>query len=170
MVEVIEQGASDPESAYIVMELLEGEPLSERLKRERGLPLLELLDYTAQILEVLVVAHAEGVVHRDLKPGNLFITAEGRVKLLDFGVARLLDPASGADRTRAGITLGTVPYMAPEQALGKTQEIDGRTDLFALGALLWALNFGYAATVGAGAGLYAVALLVAWGLLPAETA
>jgi serine/threonine-protein kinase len=78
VVEVIEQGASDPESAYIVMELLEGEPLSERLKRERGLPLLELLDYTAQILEVLVVAHAEGVVHRDLKPGNLFITAEWR--------------------------------------------------------------------------------------------
>ena len=142
VVEVIEEGASDPESAYIVMELLEGEPLSERLKREGGLPLPELLDYTAQILEVLVVAHAEGVVHRDLKPGNLFITAQGRVKLLDFGVARLLDPALGADRTRAGITLGTVPYMAPEQALGKTQEIDGRTDLFALGAMMFRIISG----------------------------
>ncbi len=142
VVEVLEQGASDPGSAYIVMELLDGEPLSERLKREGGLELDELLDYVEQILEVLVVAHAEGVVHRDLKPGNLFITQVGRVKLLDFGVARLVEPGAGTERTRAGITLGTVPYMAPEQALGKTQEIDGRTDLFALGAMMFRIISG----------------------------
>ena len=115
VVEVLEHGASDPESAYIVMELLDGEPLSERLKREGGLPLELLLDYAEQILEVLVVAHAGGVVHRDLKPGNLFVTTEGRIKLLDFGVARLLDPGSGADRTGRASCWARCPTWRPSR-------------------------------------------------------
>jgi serine/threonine-protein kinase len=86
------------------------------------------------VLDVLAAAHAQGIVHRDIKPDNLFITEDGRVKVLDFGLARLLDALPGDQRTRSGLALGTFPYMAPEQALGRRAEIDGRADLFSLGA------------------------------------
>ena len=132
-VRVLEHGSGE-DGAYLVMELLNGEPLSLRVHRQGGLPVSELLDYLDQILDVLARAHSHGIVHRDLKPDNLFVTAEGRIKILDFGLARLLDNVPGDFRTKTGLALGTLPYMAPEQALGRRAEIDGRTDLFAVGA------------------------------------
>ncbi len=130
-----------PEAAgddgYLVMELLEGETLRARVQRHGCLPLDEVLDHAEQILGVLVAAHDKGVVHRDLKPDNLFVTPDGRVKILDFGLARVLDGVPGERRTRTGVALGTLAYMAPEQALGRRAEIDGRVDVFALGATMF---------------------------------
>ena len=133
-VQVYEHGATGDDTVFLVMELLLGETLGERLVRLGTLPISEVLSVLDQVLDVLVVAHARGIVHRDLKPDNLFVTQPGSVKVLDFGLARLLDAAPGDFQTRTGAALGTFPYMAPEQALGRRDEIDGRVDLFALGA------------------------------------
>jgi serine/threonine protein kinase/tetratricopeptide (TPR) repeat protein len=139
---------------FIVMELLEGETLAERMKRER-IGLDTLLDMGIQIADALESAHAKGIVHRDLKPVNLFVTPGGRMKVLDFGLAKIerLSPVSdktvatgdprglqGGDLTVAGTVLGTVHYMSPEQARG--QLTDARTDLFSLGALLYQMASG----------------------------
>ncbi|MGE3670491.1 MAG: serine/threonine-protein kinase, partial [Polyangiaceae bacterium] len=129
------------ETAYLVMELLEGESVDARRARGR-LSTDEVLDILDQTLDVLVVAHSRGIVHRDLKPDNLFITSEGRIKVLDFGLARFTDGLPSEVRTRTGIAMGTLPYMSPEQAMGKRSEIDGRTDLFALGATAFRLLSG----------------------------
>ncbi len=131
----------DEETAYLVMELLEGESLGERHGRSK-LSSDEVLGVLDQTLDVLAVAHDRGIVHRDLKPDNLFLTREGRVKVLDFGLARFLDALPTETRTRTGIAMGTLPYMSPEQANGKRTEIDGRTDLFALGAMAFRLLSG----------------------------
>jgi eukaryotic-like serine/threonine-protein kinase len=133
-VRVLEHGSSEDGTVFLAMELLVGEPLSAYVHRHGGLPVPRLLDFLDQILDVLARAHAHGIVHRDLKPDNLFVTSEGRIKILDFGLARLLDNVPGDFRTKTGLALGTLPYMAPEQALGRRAEIDGRTDLFAVGA------------------------------------
>jgi len=125
------------EDGFLVMELLEGETLRARVKRHGRLPLDEVLDHAEQILDVLVAAHDKGIVHRDLKPDNLFVTPDGRVKILDFGLARVLDGVPAEHRTRTGVALGTLAYMAPEQALGRRAEIDGRVDVFALGATMF---------------------------------
>jgi serine/threonine protein kinase len=142
IVRVIEQNTNSPESAYIAMELLEGETLAERVQRTGTLPGFELLGVVDQVLDALALAHERGIIHRDLKPANLFIARGGTVKLLDFGVARLLDPTGTTTKTRLGFALGTVSYMAPEQAQGKHDEIDPRTDIFALGAILFRLAAG----------------------------
>jgi len=133
-VQVFGQGTSGDDCVYLVMELLRGETLADRLARHGVIPLPELLRVLDEVLDVLAAAHAQGIVHRDIKPDNLFITEDGRVKVLDFGLARLLDALPGDQRTRSGLALGTFPYMAPEQALGRRAEIDGRADLFSLGA------------------------------------
>lgn len=134
-VRVLEHGGGgNGEEAYLVMELLRGETLGERVKRVGRLPVEELLGYLDQVLDVLAVAHGLGIVHRDLKPDNLFITVDGQLKVLDFGLARLIDRVPGEFKTRTGVALGTFAYMAPEQALGRHDQVDGRTDLFALGA------------------------------------
>jgi serine/threonine protein kinase len=132
-------GADD---AYLVMEMLHGETLRARVKRHGRLPLEEVLDYADHVLDALVAAHDKGIVHRDLKPDNLFVTSEGRIKILDFGLARLLDGVPGEHRTRTGVALGTLAYMAPEQALGRRAEIDGRVDVFALGATMFRILAG----------------------------
>jgi len=142
VVRALEHGESAGSAAFLVMELLTGETLGERAKRHGSLPAAELLDYADQILDVLAIAHRLGIVHRDLKPDNLFVTGEGRIKILDFGLARLAESAPGEHRTRTGLALGTLPYMAPEQALGRRDEIDGRVDLFAVGATLFRLLSG----------------------------
>lgn len=134
VVRVLEHGAVDEWSVFLVMERLVGESLADRVTRHGTLPIPELLDILDQVLDVLAAAHDAGVVHRDLKPDNLFVLAGGRIKVLDFGLARMLDAAPDDARTRTGMAMGTMPYMAPEQALGKRAEIDGRVDLFALGA------------------------------------
>ncbi len=141
IVRVLDQRADAQQDAYIAMELLDGETLGAHFVPGQADP-SELLDYIDQVLDALARAHDLGVVHRDLKPDNLFVTSVGGVKLLDFGVARLVDPSAGARKTRTGLALGTAAYMAPEQALGKRDEIDARTDLFAVGAILFRLLSG----------------------------
>jgi serine/threonine-protein kinase len=127
---------------YLVMELLEGEPLSARAQRLSDFTVRELLGYANEILDVLAAAHDKGVIHRDIKPDNIFVTNDRHAKILDFGIARVLDDVPQAFKTRTGLALGTVPYMAPEQALGRRGEVDGRSDLFALGALLFRILSG----------------------------
>jgi serine/threonine protein kinase/Tol biopolymer transport system component len=137
---------------FIVSELLEGETLRERLKRGR-LRVAESLDYALQMARGLEDAHAKGIAHRDLKPENLFITTAGRVKILDFGIAKLTSPASplpsGASGgystssttlTGAGLVLGTAGYMSPEQARGLAA--DHRSDIFAFGAIVYEMLSG----------------------------
>jgi serine/threonine protein kinase len=141
-VAVLDDDVAEDGSAFLVMELLDGSTLEE-LCRERGraLPLSAALAIADQLLDVLMAAHASGVIHRDLKPANLFLTRDGTLKVLDFGVARLHD-ASGGTATRTGMTLGTPAYMAPEQVFGRTSELDEKADLWAVGATLFALISG----------------------------
>jgi hypothetical protein len=142
VVRALEYGEAGPDGAFLVLELLDGETLYARAQRYGRLPIAELLAHADEALDVLAVAHAHGIVHRDLKPENLFVTREGRLKVLDFGLARVAEAMPTGNRTRTGIALGTFPYMAPEQALGRHAELDGRTDLFALGATLFRLISG----------------------------
>ena len=123
-------------TAYAVMELLEGQTLRDRLA-QGALPPREAIACAVQIAHGLAAAHDKGIAHRDLKPENLFVAADGRVKILDFGLAKLLDP--GGDQmtgagTSVGSVMGTVGYMSPEQVRGQT--VDHRADIFALGAVL----------------------------------
>jgi eukaryotic-like serine/threonine-protein kinase len=131
--------------AYIVMELLEGEPLSSVLDRQRRLPVGTACEYTLQILEALEAAHALHVIHRDLKPENVFVTfvAGGPVlKLIDFGIAkaRRTDPQQ-RNLTVAGVVMGTAEYMAPEQARS-ADKVDPRSDLYAVGVMLYEMLSG----------------------------
>ncbi len=142
VVRALEYGDAGADGAFLVLELLDGETLYARSQRLGRLPLAELLTYTDEALDALAAAHAHGIVHRDLKPENLFVTREGRLKVLDFGLARVAEAMPAGHRTRTGVALGTFPYMAPEQALGRHAELDGRTDLFALGATLFRLISG----------------------------
>jgi eukaryotic-like serine/threonine-protein kinase len=132
--------------SYMVSELLEGETLRERLRRG-PIPLRKAIDHAVQIAHGLAAAHDKGIVHRDLKPDNLFVTKDGRVKILDFGLAKLAQPrdASGeeatiAEGTEAGMVMGTVGYMSPEQVRGRTA--DHRSDIFAFGAILYEMVTG----------------------------
>ena len=140
---------------FMVMELLEGETLKARIARG-PIPLDEVLRYGEHIADALDAAHGKGIVHRDLKPANLFITRRGEVKVLDFGVAKLAEPGRGpvSTETRAtdqlttvGSALGTIHYMSPEQARGL--EIDGRSDLFSLGIVLYEMATGRPPFTGA---------------------
>lgn len=137
---------------YIVMELLEGCSLKQHLTQGR-LPFSEVARWGRHVAEALAAVHGRGIVHRDVKPANIFITRAGEAKLLDFGLARLgreglesaqQDPRAGAGHdlslSASGATIGTVPYMSPEQALGR--EIDARSDLFACGAVLFEMITG----------------------------
>ncbi len=133
--------AFDGDVAFLVMELLEGQSLGEIVSAGKLEP-RKLFEYLDQVLEVLIAAHKQGIVHRDLKPDNLFVTRDGRLKVLDFGVAKFLDGLPADQRTRTGIAMGTLSYMAPEQALGRSDSIDGRTDLYALGAMCFRILSG----------------------------
>jgi Tol biopolymer transport system component len=128
-------------SPYLVTELLEGETLRERLDAG-ALPASQAVDIAVQVARGLAAAHERGVVHRDIKPANLFITSDGRVKVLDFGLAKLTEASAGGDRahSRSGAILGTPGYMSPEQIRGTT--VDHRTDLFSLGVVLYEMLAG----------------------------
>ena len=125
---------------FLVMELLDGESLLDRVERLRTIPLADVLAYADQTLDVLAAAHPLGIIHRDIKPANLYLLRDGRLKVLDFGLARVLDPDGTHAWTQTGATLGTTPYMPPEQARGR--HIDGRADLFSVGATMFRLLTG----------------------------
>ena len=146
--------ASDNGVDFIVMELVRGKTIDQLISR-RGLRLNELLSYAIQIADALSKAHAAGIVHRDLKPGNIMVTDEGRVKVLDFGLAKLTEPALPAEdeetrtikpETEDGAIVGTIAYMSPEQAEGKP--VDARSDIFSLGAVLYEMATGVRAFQG----------------------
>jgi tRNA A-37 threonylcarbamoyl transferase component Bud32/Flp pilus assembly protein TadD len=128
----------------IVMELLEGESLKERIPRGT-LVFAELVDIAIQAAEALEAAHAKGIIHRDIKPANLFVTRAGRLKILDFGLAKVMartphDLTGGDSLTYEGVIAGTTAYMSPEQA--RSADLDARTDLFSLGVVLYELATG----------------------------
>ena len=129
----------DKGTIYIAMEFLEGDPLDKLQTPERRFTIPEIADVGVQIAEALQYAHERGVIHRDIKPSNIIVQSGGRIKITDFGIAHIEDPA-GAVQTQAGEILGTPAYMSPEQVLGKT--VDGRSDLFSLGVILWELSTG----------------------------
>ena len=129
---------------FVVTELLDGETLADRLKGG-ALPLRKALDIAAQVAHGLAAAHEKHIVHRDMKPENLFLVRDGRVKILDFGLARYTPSPAGASETvpavsEPGVAMGTVGYMAPEQVRG--QATDARADLFAFGAVLYEMLSG----------------------------
>ena len=134
-------------SPYIVCELLEGKTLRKRLA-EGALPVRLAVDYSLQIVQGLIAAHDHRIVHRDLKPENLFVTTDGRVKILDFGVAKLQSAPEDSGRsveelttvTKSGAVIGTVAYMSPEQLRGKA--VDHRSDIFSVGAILYEMLTG----------------------------
>jgi len=149
---IVHDIASDRGLEFIVMEYVEGRTLDQLIGR-KGLPLGEALGLAAQVADGLAKAHAAGIVHRDLKPTNIMVTADGRVKILDFGLAKLTEdlPATaigptatleGVDRpkTEEGFIMGTVAYMSPEQAEGK--KVDARSDIFSFGSVLYEMLTG----------------------------
>jgi eukaryotic-like serine/threonine-protein kinase len=136
VVAVIDDGISEDGVAFLVLELLEGETIEARRVRLGGtMPIEEVLDFADQALDALAAAHEKGIVHRDIKPENVFLTNEGTIKLLDFGLARMMD--AQAEATRTGVTIGTPEFMPPEQAMGKRGEVDARSDVWALGSTLY---------------------------------
>src|SRR5918993_440696 len=136
---------------FIVMELLGGTTLAQALP-VHGLPLRQALTYAIEIADALARAHEAGIIHRDLKPANVMITESGSVKVLDFGVAKLLEGVEPsisttiAAATEQGVTVGTPAYMSPEQAEGR--KLDGRSDIFSFGAVLYEMVTGRPAFSG----------------------
>jgi len=162
---------------FLVMALLQGETLRERIAREAPLPFGELLDIAVQVAEGLVAAHEKGIIHRDIKPSNIFLTNRSDAKILDFGLAKFEDPfpptsennsparaqpdnirsADALHLTRTGVTLGTAAYMSPEQVRG--ENLDARTDLFSFGLVLYEMATGSRAFEGdTGAALHSAIL------------
>jgi eukaryotic-like serine/threonine-protein kinase len=148
---VYQFGLTETGTPYVVMELLQGQTLRERLITG-ALPVRKTVEYALQITRGLAAAHDRGIIHRDLKPENLFITRDGVVKILDFGLAKLISTNGGAQNTitalgsEAGTVLGTMGYMAPEQLRGQT--VDPRCDIFSLGAVLYEMLSGQRAFHG----------------------
>jgi serine/threonine-protein kinase len=140
VVSVLDDGVAENGAPYLVMEFLEGEDLGGRLERLDGpLVMPDALAIGSLALEALGAAHEAGVIHRDLKPDNLFLCVDGRVKILDFGIARLIQSTGGDLKTltEIGMALGTIKYMSREQALGDLDRINGQSDLWSLGATLY---------------------------------
>jgi serine/threonine-protein kinase len=140
----VDDDVAEDGAAFIVMELLDGMSVEDLAQKHHGrLPPRVASAIACQVLEVIAAAHDKGILHRDLKPANLFLMRSGQVKVLDFGIARVRDLASkGAHATQTGMSFGTPAFMSPEQARGKTKEIDERSDVWAIGATLFTLLAG----------------------------
>ena len=142
IVKVRDDAVDEHGAPFLIMELLQGSSTAVRADAIGGhLPPREAVFVGLELLSILDAAHAQGIVHRDIKPDNVFWTTEGQVKVLDFGIARLREDAP-SKRTRTGMVFGTPGYMAPEQALGRWNEVDARTDLWAVGATIFNLLTG----------------------------
>jgi serine/threonine protein kinase len=143
-VSVFDDDVAEDGSVFIVMELLIGKTLEElsQSRPDKRLGFLETMVLTDKLLDVLAAAHEKGIVHRDLKPDNVFVTNEGHLKVLDFGIARMRDVQSSAKMTKTGNAMGTPAFMPPEQALGEWNRVDGRTDLWAVGATMFTMTTG----------------------------
>jgi serine/threonine-protein kinase len=158
IIEILDSGALADRTPFLVMELLEGESLSARIKRVSQMPIHEVFDFAYQTASALSAAHAKGIVHRDLKPDNLFLVPDPndesreRIKVLDFGIAKL-QQQSAADsvKTRTGTLMGTPIYMSPEQCRG-IRAIDHRTDIYSLGVILYEMVVGHPPFVSEGFG------------------
>jgi serine/threonine-protein kinase len=136
-VAVLDDDRAEDGAPFLVMELLEGMTLHDRLEEVGTLPLAEALYVVDQILDVLGAAHEKGIVHRDIKPANVFLTRAGPIKVLDFGLARMRREGSGLEPTRDGLVLGTPSFIAPEQARGQNEQVDWRTDVWSVGAIAY---------------------------------
>jgi eukaryotic-like serine/threonine-protein kinase len=137
-VEVFDNDVTEDGADFLVMELLQGEALDQIIRRNGGrLAVPDALEIVQQLLDFLYACHATGIVHRDVKPANIFLTHEGMVKMLDFGVAQHRESLPEAQHTRAGTAIGTPSYMSPEQARGLGDKLDGRADIFSVGAILF---------------------------------
>src|SRR6187401_3581290 len=174
----------------LVMELVEGEDLSQRIARG-AIPIDEALPIAKQVSEALEAAHEQGIIHRDLKPANIKVRSDGTVKVLDFGLAKAMEPTGAMSpsmsmsptittpaMTQAGMILGTAAYMSPEQARGKT--VDKRADIWAFGCVLYEMLTGtrpFGLATGSGQDGETVTDVIAavvtkdpdWSLLPAST-
>ena len=141
---VLDDDVDDDGSVFLVMELLEGAPLGDRAAAHGGkLPADEVLLMVDQLLDVLAVAHDLGIVHRDVKPDNVLVTADGQVKILDFGIARLAEPSEGEHSgTMAGVPMGSPAFMSPEQARGRWDLVDAQSDVWSVGATMFTLLSG----------------------------
>jgi eukaryotic-like serine/threonine-protein kinase len=136
-VQVLDDDIDDDGSVFLVMELLDGETFEARRVRSGNvLPAIDVLKVADRVLDVLATAHEKGIIHRDIKPDNIFLTNDGGVKLLDFGIARLRDSMRRATMTSGG-AIGTPAFMPPEQARGRWNDVGPRTDLWALGATMF---------------------------------
>ncbi|MDB4935920.1 MAG: serine/threonine protein kinase [Labilithrix sp.] len=141
-VQVLDDDMTEQGEPFLIMELLEGETVRDAWKKcGRTMPIGRVLQICERVVDCLASCHAINVIHRDLKPANIFITNEGEIKVLDFGVAQMRDATS--ERTATGTALGTPAYMSPEQAMGLVDQLDGRADLFSVGAMMHALITGH---------------------------
>jgi serine/threonine-protein kinase len=136
-VTVLDDDVLEDGTPFLVMELLEGESLETRLKKKAVLAPSGVLYIADKVLDVLAAAHDKDIIHRDIKPANVYLTKDGNVKVLDFGLARVRERSLKGSLTRTGMIVGTASYMPPEQARGKRDLIDARTDIWAVGATMW---------------------------------
>ncbi len=137
-VAILDDDESEDGAVFLVMELLDGETLADRRTRCGGvLDIVDIMSITDAVLDVIATAHAKEIIHRDIKPDNIFITREGGVKLLDFGIARVRELTTVSNATRSGAIFGTPGFMAPEQARGRWDSVDERTDIWAVGATVF---------------------------------
>ena len=134
---VLDDDTTEDGEVYLVMELLEGESLEGRLERLGVMSPMEVLAIADQLLEVLGCAHPKGILHRDIKPANIYLTRDGSVKLLDFGLARVRELSAEALDQSDGIVFGTVSYIAPEQARADNQNLDSRSDMWSIAATMF---------------------------------
>jgi eukaryotic-like serine/threonine-protein kinase len=140
IVEILDLGQAEDGSPFLVFELLEGEGLDEKLRREGTIAPEPLLEMFVGVAKALEIAHANGIIHRDLKPANIFIgkssTGQPVAKILDFGISKVFDTGHNFTLTRTGTVVGSPAYMSPEQAGGR-EDIDGRADIWSLGVVMY---------------------------------